>query len=397
MNGLRRERVAIIFISLLIFSLVMAAFTGCGGKGAGEKEPFKIGVVLSESGANEPLGKPEKVAIELYVEKINKSGGINGHPLEVTIKDDQTDAAKALELTNELIADGSLAIIGSSGTGQTNSMKGATSAAKIPQVCMAAGNSITEGDFTWIFRTPPTDAMAAEKALLYVKEKLAKTKVAILHDSTGFGTDGKKVIEGLAPNYGISIVTTEAYDPKVTEEGMDTHLTNIQSKNPEVLIVWGTNPGPAIAARRMKSKGMNIPFVASHGIANQKFIELAGDAANGVVFPAGQVLVWEQVMDPASPQYKLVKEFSDDFVAKTGTQINTFAGHGYDAILIVTEALKKLGDEVTPAQLRDAIEQIRGLVGTAGTFNYSPTDHNGLTVDDLVMVQIVDNKWKAIP
>jgi branched-chain amino acid transport system substrate-binding protein len=374
----------------------LSFISGCGAKQEGEKEPFKIGVVLSESGPNEPLGKPEKNAIQLFVDRINDQGGVNGHPLEVIIKDDQSDATKAAEMTNELISEGVLAIIGSSGTTTTLSMKTITTEAKIPLVCMSAGTSVTEKDYEWTFRTPPTDAMAAEKALKYVAEELGKKKVSILYDSNAFGTDGKRILEQLAPQYGIEIISTEAYDSKVTEEGMDTHLTNLQSRNPEVLIVWGTNPAPAIAAKRMKSKGMNIPYIGSHGIANQKFIELAGNAAEGVIFPAGKVLVWEQALDPSSEQYKLVKDFAEAYQARFNSQINTFAGHGWDAILLVTEALKRLGDQVTPEKLREALEQTRGVVGTAGTFNYSSTNHDGLTPEDLVMVKISGGKWEAI-
>jgi branched-chain amino acid transport system substrate-binding protein len=395
-NGLKSRRIILGITIVLAIALCIPFFGGCGNKDTGNKEPYKIGVVLSASGANEPLGKAEKDSIELFVKQINDAGGINGHLLEVTIKDDASDTNKALEKTNELLSEGVLAIVGSSGTTTTLAMKDATTKSEIPQVCMAAGNSITADNTNWIFRTPPTDALAAERALAYIRDTLKKSKVAILYDSNAFGTDGKRVITELAPTYGIEIVTTESYKSDDTEEGMNTHLTNIQGSNPEVLIVWGTNPGPAIAAKSAKSKGMNIPFVASHGIANAKFIELAGDAANGVVFPAGKMLVWDQALDPSSEQYALVKDFAGSYKAATGNQVNTFAGHGWDAMLILQAALKKAGDNPTPAELRDAIEQTRGLVGTAGTFNYTPENHNGLVLDDLTMVEIVNGKWTAI-
>ncbi len=314
----------------------------------------------------------------------------------MTIKDDASDTNKALEKTNELLSEGVLAVIGSSGTTTTLAMKDTTTKADIPLISMAAGNSITSDNATWVFRTPPTDALAAERALAYIRDTLKITKIAILYDSNAFGTDGKRVITELAPAYGVEIVTSESYKSDDTEEGMNTHLTNISGSNPEALIVWGTNPGPAIAAKSAKSMGLNIPFIASHGIANAKFIELAGDAANGVVFPAGKMLVWDQALDPSSAQYALVKDFAESYKAATGNQVNTFAGHGWDAMLILQAALKKAGDNPTPAELRDAIEQTRGLVGTAGTFNYTTENHNGLVLDDLTMIKIVDGKWTAI-
>lgn len=396
-----KKRIALLLAAVLMLATLLAVFSGCGGDGEtadGEEGPIKIGVVLSESGSNEPLGKPERKAIELFVERINEEGGIDGREVEVIIKDDESDANKALEATVELIEQEEVvALIGSSGTGPTLSMKQEATAQEIPQVCMAAGVEIMDGDFTWVFRTPPTSAEAMGNALGYIKDVLGLTRIALLYDTNAFGTDGKTTLENMASEYDVEVVASEGYQTDESEEGMDTHLTNIQTSNPEIVLVWGTNPGPAKIAKRMKDKGMDIPFMGSHGIANQTFIDLAGEAANGVLFPAGKMLIWEIALAPGSEQYEFMDDFSTAYSDKYGEQVNTFAGHGWDAILIVTDALKRAGADVGPAELRDAIEETSGLVGTAGIFNYTPTNHNGLTPEDLVMVEIVDGKWDMAP
>ncbi len=385
--------VAVLLAGVLLAS--MLAQMGCGQKESGSKEPIKIGVVLSESGANEPLGKPERNAIKLFVKRLNEAGGIDGHEVEVIIKDDQSDANKAKQAMVELLEqDNPVAVIGSSGTGTTIAMKQEAEKAGIPQVCMAAGANIMDGDITWIFRTPPTATEAGRKALSYIAEVLKVKRVALLYDTNPFGSDGKAVVEREAPEYGLEVVVSEGYQTEESEEGMDTHLTNAMTANPEVVLVWGTNPGPAKIVKRMRDKGIKLPYVGSHGIANQAFIELAGEAANGVVFPAGKMLIYQKIMEPGSEEYEFIKDFADAYFEEYGENINTFAGHGWDAILIITEALKRAGVGATPEELRDAIESTKGLVGTAGVFNYSPTDHNGLTPDDLTMVEIVNGKWE---
>lgn len=377
-----------------VFSALLA-LPGCGETETGTKEPIKIGVVLSESGANEPLGKPEANAIDLFVKRINEAGGIDGHEVEVIIKDDQSDANKAQQAVVELLQqEDVVAVIGSSGTGTTIAMKQETAKAEVPQVCMAAGANIMEGGNTWIFRTPPTATEAGKKVLGYIADTLKVKKTALLYDTNPFGTDGKNVVEAEAPDFGLEVVVSEGYQTDESEEGMDTHLTNIMTYDPEVVVVWGTNPGPAKIAKRMRDKGIDLPYVGSHGIANQAFIELAGEAANGVVFPAGKMLIYEQVLEPGTEEYDFIKDFSDAYFEEYGEQINTFAGHGWDAILIITEALKRAGVGATPAELRDEIEATEGLVGTAGIFTYTVEDHNGLTPDDLTMVEIVESKWE---
>ena len=375
---------------------------GCGGDGDQPadttKDPIKIGVVLSESGASEPLGTPEMKAIELFVDQFNAAGGIDGHPIEVIIKDDQSDPNVALEATVELIEqEGVVAVIGTSTTGATLSMKQETTDQEIPQVCMAAGVEIMDAPIEWIFRTPPTSAEAAGNALAYIKDVLGLTRIGILYDTNAFGTDGKDTVEEFAPDYDLEVVASIGYQTDDTAEAMDTYLTNIQASNPEIIVVWGTNPGPAIIAQQMDAKGMTQPYMGSHGIANQKFIELAGASAEGVLFPAGKMLIWEEALDPGSDQYELMQNFSESYEAEYGEQVNTFAGHGWDAILIITEALKKAGAEATPAELRDAIEETSNLAGTAGIFNYSATDHNGLSPEDMVMIEVIDAAWTKAP
>jgi branched-chain amino acid transport system substrate-binding protein len=270
---------AIIVLSLLVFAVSVILAAGCGSSGSSSKEPVKIGVILSETGANQPLGSVEKNAIQLLTQQINDKGGVDGHQIEAIYKDDASDPTKAQQAAADLIEqEGVVAIIGSSGTGPTLAIKQQITKSQVPQVCLAAGANIMDGDSTWIFRTPPTATQAGQKVLAYLQGKDLK-KIALLYDTNAFGTDGKAVIEGQAADYGLQVVASEGYQTDESEAGMDTHLTNIQTSNPDVVLVWGTNPGPAKIATRMKAKGMNIPYVGSHGIASPAFIQLAGDAA----------------------------------------------------------------------------------------------------------------------
>ncbi len=384
----------IVLLSLIVLAVSAILAAGCGSSSSGTKEPIKIGVVLSESGANQPLGSVEKNAIQLFTQQINDKGGVDGHQIEAIYKDDASDATKAQQAAADLIEqEGVVALIGSSGTGTTLAMKQEATKNQIPQVCLAAGANIMDGDFSWIFRTPPTATQAGQKVLAYMKDKNL-TRIALLYDTNAFGTDGKAVIEGQAGDYGLQVVASEGYDTNESEAGMDTHLTNIATANPNVVLVWGTNPGPAKIATRMKARGMNIPYIGSHGIASPAFIQLAGDAANGVVFPAGPILIYQKALDPASQEYKEIDAFATAYNDEYGKQPDTFAGHGWDGMLIVTEALKRAGATATASQLRDAIEQTQGLVGMDGVFNYTASDHNGLSPEDLIMVEIVNGQWE---
>ena len=167
-------------------------------------------------------------------------------------------------------------------------------------------------------------------------------------------------------------MATESY--KTDDTDLTAQLTKIKGANPEVLIVWGTNPGPALAAKNMKQLGMDIPYVGSHGIANKTFIELAGDAAEGVVFPAGRLLVPSSITDAEQ------KEVTDSFISRvhrpsTARRPNTFAGYAFEAVTLLVDAIETARAAPTPAAIQAALERHAGLrrLRTASTTTPRPT------------------------
>jgi branched-chain amino acid transport system substrate-binding protein len=204
---------------------LMLVLAGCGGAGdSGEStdgattgEPYVIGAVLSVTGAQAGLGEPEKKAIEMEVARINAEGGINGRPLEVIIEDDASDVDKATAATTKLIEqDNVLAIIGSTGTGQSMAMRTEIDAAGVPQVSLAAGSAITGELDPLVFQTTWTAKLVVPLMLEYLKGE-GFTKVALITEDTGFGKDGKAAVNEMAADYGIAIVSDQVFKPADTD------------------------------------------------------------------------------------------------------------------------------------------------------------------------------------
>jgi branched-chain amino acid transport system substrate-binding protein len=354
-------------------------------------EPIVFGAVVSATGPNAPLGQPERQVLIMMEKSINAAGGIDGRPLKIVIEDDKSTPADAVTATQKLInQDKAIAIIGGTGSASTLAMKPITAKAGIPQIAMAAANAITDlPPVDWIWRTPPKDAIAAEKAVNYVANDLKAKNIAVLYDSNAFGSSGYKEIVKLAPKYGLTIVDSESY--KTDDTDLTAQLTKINGKKPDAVIVWGTNPGPAIAAKNMKQLGMTMPYVGSHGIANQTFIKLAGPAAEGVVFPAGKLAVPSSITDPK--QKEVVDKFIADYQAATGGQNpNTFAGHAFDSVSLLENAIK-VAKGTDPAALQKALNETTGFVGPDGIYNYSNVNHDGLAASDMIVVKIENGKW----
>ena len=167
---------------------------------------------------------------------------------------------------------------------------------------------------------------------------------------------------------------------------MKPQLIRIRKTGAQAVICWGTNPGPAIVARNMRELGMKQKLIMSHGVASKRFIELAGEAAEGIILPAGKLIVAHELPDD-DPQKALLLSYIERYKARYGKEPSSFGGHAYDAFLLLTEALKKAGADRD--RIREALENIRGLKGIHGVFNMSPKDHNGLSEREaFVLVEI---------
>ncbi len=374
-------------LALTILVLSAAAY------GADDKAPYVIGGIFSITGPASYLGEPERNSLEMVAGEINAKGGINGHPLKLVIYDDEGDVTKArLHAEKLLQKDKALAIVGPSLTHTSMTVLEITQKAKMPLISCAAGASITSPakERFWVFKTAQTDQMAVSRIYAYCK-KHGITKVAILTVSTGFGVAGKEQLVAQAAQFGIEVVGQEVFGEKDTD--MTPQLTKIRGTAAQAVICWGTGPAPALVAKNLKQLGLTIPLIQSHGAASKKFIELAGDAAEGIIMPAGKLVVYQQLPD-TDPQKAVCKDYTEKYKAKFKAPESSFGGYAYDAQRMLNEALAKGGSD--QAKVRDALEGLKNFAGVSGVFNMSPEDHNGLTPEAFVMVKIHDGNFALI-
>jgi len=356
-------------------------------------EPIKIGAIFSVTGPASFLGEPEKNTAKMLEEDINKSGGLLGRKVEIIVYDDQTDATEAVKAVDRLIKNDKVAaIIGPSTSGSTLAIVPKVEEAKIPLVSCAAARKIVEPVKKWVFKTPQSDLLAVRQIFRHAAKSGIK-KIAIVTASDAFGAAGREELKDQAPKMGLTIVADEVFGPKDTD--MTAQLTKIKGTDAQAIICWGTNPGPAVIARNRVQLGMKTPLYMSHGVASKKFIELAGVAnAEGILLPAGRLIVEGQV-DAKHPQKKLLASYIKEYEGKFKQPVSTFGGHAWDAVMLVAEAIK-ITKSAEPAAIRDGLEKVKKFYGTAGEFNFTPEEHNGLTDEAFVMVKIAKGEWEML-
>ncbi|MBE0465926.1 MAG: ABC transporter substrate-binding protein, partial [Candidatus Desulforudis sp.] len=209
--------------------------------------------------------------------------------------------------------------------------------------------------------------------------------------NNAFGDSGRENFVVAAADHGLNIVVEEKFE--VDDVDMTAQLTKVKGSTAQAVVVWAIPPSASIVTKNFKDLGLTIPLIHTHGVGNQTFIDLAGGAADGIIAPMGKLLIAEQLPD-TDPQKELLVDYLQAYEAKYGEQPSTFGGHGWDAFQLAVHAIETAGAD--RAAIRDALENTTGFVGISGVFNMSLDDHNGLGVDSMALVGIVDGKWTLL-
>ncbi|MHB9130567.1 MAG: ABC transporter substrate-binding protein [Armatimonadota bacterium] len=359
--------------------------------GAMAAPDIKIGGLFDLTGKAQNIGAPTKNVAQMVVNRINKSGGVNGRKIVLVVADTQSEPSQAVIALKRLIEkEKVVAIIGPTTTGAAMACLKTIEEAKIPMVACVGGDAPVEPTRKWVFKTPQKTSTAVERLFTYLKAHRL-TSVALLGASDKFGQEGEAVLKKLAPKYGITIVKQESFDPN--DADMTVQLTKVAAAKPKAIIVWTIGPAGAIIAKNAAQAKIGIPVFQCHGQPDAYYLKLAGAAANGTMMPSTKLMTASQ-LPMNDKQRNEVLEFVKAYQANKLGELGTHSGYAWDAIQIVCNALKKAGTD--PEKLRAAIENTKGYVGVSGIYTMSADDHCGLNVSSLVMVKVVNGKWALI-
>jgi len=377
-NILKKAVVAVAAVGMLALPGLQSAMAGT----------IKVGAILAETGPSF-LGVPEANTLRMLTDEINAKGGVNGNTIDLIIKDSGGNPEKAISFAKQLIEEDKVfAIIGPSTSGETMKIKNIAEEAQTLLLSCAAAAVIVHPVAKWVFKTPQMDSDAVKKIYMEMN-KMNISKIAVVAGNTGFGKAGKAQLLEIAPQFGIQVVIDEVYDKAATD--LSAVVAKLMAnKDVQAVVNWSIVPAQSIIIKNIRQAGWDVPIFQSHGFGNIKFVQAAGAAAEGTIFPAGRLLVADVLPDD-NPQKAVLVKYKNDYESKFKEDVSTFGGHAYDAMMILVKAIKEAG--VDKAKVRDAIENMKGFVGTGGVFNFSPEDHNGLGLDAFEMMTVKDGKF----
>lgn len=380
----------------------MFAATACGngdgdGGGGGDAAPIKIGVLTGMTGAYAAYGEPQQRAVELFVKK---NPEINGHPVELTVLDSESNEGAAVNQFRKLAVEEQVhAVVGPSSSGEGIALRPFSRDLTTPTVVLASSDDIItprdEADYIFKEYTGTHDSMTAQ--LQYAKDQGWDT-AAVLYTNDGYGQDAAEQVDEIADEIGVEVTGKEPIDSTATD--VTAQLGNIADGDPDVVLVWaGAVAAQAVVAKSAESISFEPQLFGSPGAGSPDYITSGGSAVEGALIQ-GSVVLAPDGLEEDNPLYESTRELVDSYQEEYGEVVSQYSANAWDGMALVYNALEQAGDiDPTDVQgtrdvLRDSLENnTEGLVGVNAIYTYTPDYHGSKGVAGLAVLRVEDGEY----
>ncbi|WP_046471611.1 ABC transporter substrate-binding protein [Allosalinactinospora lopnorensis] len=367
---------------LLASLTLVVAMTACEGS-AGDDDSIPVGYITPLTGAFSNLGEDNQKAVEAAVDEINTDGGVLGRPIELITQNDESNPDQGILAFNEIMNDEPVAVIGSASSNSAMAVLEHVEREQVPYISPTPADEQVAPVRDHVFVVPAIAGTYAERALHYLSDE-GMDEVAVTYSETAYGEAGYEAMVEGADEHGVDLVVEEAFEQETTDFGHI--LAEIESVGPDATIVWASGPPGITIAEQYAGADIEAPLVMTGSQASHLWTDPAGDSAEGVTVLSSIGVVGEHL--PEGEQQDVIREMTEVFEAEHGYAPPQFAQDGYTAVMLLAAAIEEAGS-TERADIRDALENLT-LTTPNGTFDYSETDHAGLT-GDAISVNVVED------
>jgi branched-chain amino acid transport system substrate-binding protein len=323
-------------------------------------QDIPIGFFAPLTGFGAADGASAKHSVDIAVKNVNDAGGIKGRKINLIFYDDRTDSKEAVAIVSKLIEkDQVVAVVSGSYSMPSRVAAPILQKAKIPMVVgYATHQDITKaGDyiFRWGCLGLVEGGVGAEVAIKLLKAK----RIAALSMDNDAGRGLYAGFSARAEKLGQPIVFNQVF--KIGEKDFTPYLTKVKELNPDILFVNALYGEGALVCRQARALGIKTQIIGHEGMDSPKFIEIAGEAAEGVIITTN--------LNRDDPR-PLVQNFFKIYKQNCGIDADMVGASTYDAFMVVVKAIEKAGTK--PEAIRKALAETRdyqGLTGRLSGFN----------------------------
>jgi len=351
------------------------------------KDPIRVGYLPALTGPSSSTGIGINRGLQLAVQEINAAGGIDGRQIELITRDTQSDPTKAVNGAAELTRGANVSVVfGPVNSGESLAVVPLLARSNTPQVHPCWVDTLTDAQkYPMCFRNAPTNQQIGAAANRYVVEILKKKKVAVISDTTGYGTASVNAYVPMLKSMGADVIyqgNVDAANPDLKPE-----LLRMQSAGAEAIMPWSVNAG--FLSRIINTRGQmawDVPIVGQTTLGS-------GQTKDLLEKPDYWAKVYPNNFRPVcyAAGGKLTdrtKEFLDRLKSAKidmGDTLLWWIALGYDSPRMIAEAMKSVGTE--PQQIVGYLNKLKGFPGVYGDISFTPEKHDGYPDDQVVMVE----------
>jgi branched-chain amino acid transport system substrate-binding protein len=341
------------------------------------KDPIQVGYLPALTGPSSSTGIGINRGIQLAVQEINAAGGIDGRQLELITRDTQSDPTKAVNAAAELTRGQKVSVVfGPVNSGESLAVVPLLARTKTPQVHPCWVDTLTDPQkYPMCFRNAPTNQQIGAAANRYVVDVLKRKKVAVISDTTGYGTASVVAYAPMLKSMGAEVVyqgNIDAANPDLKPE-----LLRMQSAGAEAIMPWSVNAG--FLSRIINTRGQmgwDVPIVGQTTLGSGQTKDLLDKPEYWAkVYPNNFRPV---CYGPGGELTDRTKAFLDRLKSAKidmGDTLLWWIALGYDSPRMIAEAMKSAGTE--PEQIVGYLNKLKGFPGVYGDITFTPQQHNG--------------------
>ncbi|MGQ9497691.1 MAG: ABC transporter substrate-binding protein [Desulfotomaculales bacterium] len=354
-----------LFTLVLVLLFVAAMLRGCGGgQTQSAAETIKIGFLGAQTGSHASYGIGTLKGMQMAVEDINVAGGLLGKQVEIIVEDHGSKHSEAASVTQKLITQGAVAIIGDPTTGIT---KLAAPIAQGAGVVLLSAGAVGEGvvEFgDYIYRDTLLDRVSVPVVTKYLAEELGWKKVVVITSKNNDYSVSQTALfkKALADN-GIEIVAEQSIQDG--DQNFSAQVTAISQKEFDGIVFTGYYTEGGLFMKEVRSQGLKQVLVGGDGLLSPVLWEMGGEATEGSMVFTGFAA------DPERATGKTL-EFIKKYQEKNGGKLpDMFSAQGYDAVMLIADAIKK-AKSADPAKFKEALKETKDWQGVTGTITFGP-------------------------
>jgi branched-chain amino acid transport system substrate-binding protein len=356
-------------------------------------EDFKVGTILPLTGPGADIGRFLVQGAKAGIVMANARGGIGGMNVVLVSCDTQSNEQQAVLCARRLASEKVNLLLGAGTTPQTLAILPTVEAAQIPLFSIAGGTVNFRPLKKWVFKALATNDDQIPLALEFLKSRNLN-KIAIIRDNGPFGKDVSDTLNPLAPKMGMQIIAEEVYAP--TDTDMSAQVTRVRASRPDAIFDMSSNPPPgAMVAKKIVQLGIAAPIVVGQNLQTKVFADLAGDAADQILYIGSKTSVTDLAESDAL--HKNIMDFRAAFKkVEPDAEVVALSTVCADPILLAQAAAKPIGAKALDGNaLREALESIKDVPALQGIWTFTPTSHESVMKEGTVLMKYAKGNWVA--